>query len=45
MQAGTTVYYDVTVVRKTGKKVKVGSSLRSKREAEWLAGRIKKALG
>ncbi|MGZ8398359.1 MAG: hypothetical protein ACXWWN_04905 [Gemmatimonadales bacterium] len=45
MRAGTTVYYDVTVVRKTGKKVKVGSSLRNKREAEWLAGRIKKALG
>ena len=45
MQAGTTVYYDVTVVRKNGKKIKVGSSLRNRREAEWLAGRIRKALG
>ncbi|MEA2722970.1 MAG: hypothetical protein QOH59_741, partial [Gemmatimonadales bacterium] len=45
MQAGTTVYYDVAVVRKNGKKIKVGSSLRNKREAEWLAGRIRQALG
>jgi hypothetical protein len=45
MQAGTTVYYDVAVVRKNGKKIKVGRSVRDKREAEWLAGTIKKALG
>lgn len=45
MQAGTTVYYDVAVVRKNGKKIKVGRSVRDKREAEWLAGRIKQALG
>jgi hypothetical protein len=45
MQAGTTVYYDVTVVRKNGRKIKVGHSVRDKREAEWLAGRIRKALG
>jgi hypothetical protein len=45
MQAGTTVYYDVAVVRKNGKKIKVGHSLRDKREAEWLAGTIRKALG
>ncbi|HEY5940145.1 MAG TPA: hypothetical protein VIT87_04945, partial [Gemmatimonadales bacterium] len=45
MQAGTTVYHDVTVVRKNGKKIKLGSSLRNRREAEWLAGRIRKALG
>jgi hypothetical protein len=44
MQAGTTVYYDVTVVRKNGKKIKVGRSVRDKREAEWLAATIKKAL-
>ncbi len=44
MQAGTTVYYDVVVVRKNGKKIKLGRSLRNKREAEWLAGRIKEAL-
>jgi hypothetical protein len=45
MQAGTTVYYDVAVVRKNGKKIKVGRSVRDKREAEWLAGTIKSALG
>jgi hypothetical protein len=45
MQAGTTAYYDVAVVRKTGKKIKVGHSVRDKREAEWLAGMLKKALG
>jgi hypothetical protein len=44
MQAGTTVYYDVAVVRKNGKKVKVGRSVRDKREAEWLAGTIRKAI-
>ena len=45
MQAGTTVYYDVTVVRKNGKKIKVGHSVRDKREAEWLAAAIRNALG
>lgn len=44
MQAGTTVYYDVAVVRKNGKKVKVGRSGRHKREAECLAGTIRKAI-
>ena len=45
MQAGTTVYYDVAVVRKNGKRVKLGHSVRDKREAEWLAGMIKEAVG
>jgi hypothetical protein len=44
MQAGTTVYYDVTVVQKKGKKIKVGRSVRDKREAEWLAAAVKTAL-
>ena len=44
MQAGKTVYHDVTVVRKNGKKIKVGRSLRDKREADWLAGVIKRAI-
>jgi hypothetical protein len=43
MQAGTTVYYDI-VVRSSGKKVKVGHAVRDKREAEWLAETIKKAM-
>ena len=45
MQAGTTVYYDVSVVKENGKKVKVGRSVRDKREAEWLARRIREGLG
>jgi hypothetical protein len=45
MQAGTTPYYDVAVVLKNGKKVIAGRSVRDKREAEWLAITMKKALG
>ena len=45
MQAGKTVYYDVVIRRKDGKKTTAGSSVRDKREAEWLAVTIKKALG
>jgi len=44
MQAGTTVYYDVVVARKNGKKIRVGRSVRDKREAEWLAATIGNAL-
>ena len=44
MQAGTTVYYDVVLVPRVGKKAKVGHSVRDKREAEWLVERIKKAI-
>jgi hypothetical protein len=44
MQAGSTPYYDVVVLRKDGKKMTAGRSVRSKREAEWLAAIIKKAL-
>ena len=45
MQAGNTVYYDVVLMRKAGKKAKLGRSVRDKREAEWLAETIKKAIG
>ena len=45
MQAGKTVYYDVVIRRKDGKKTTAGGSVRDKREAEWLAVTIKKALG
>jgi hypothetical protein len=44
MQAGNTVYYDIVLVRKVGKKAKLGRSIRDKREAEWLAATMKKAL-
>jgi hypothetical protein len=45
MQAGKTVYYDVIIRRKDGKKITAGSSVRDKREAEWLAATIRKSLG
>jgi hypothetical protein len=44
MQAGNTVYYDIVLVRKVGRKAKLGRSIRDKREAEWLAGTIRKAM-
>ena len=44
MQSGKTVYYDVVVRLKNGKKKLAGRSVRNKREAEWLASTIKKAL-
>ena len=44
MQAGNRVYYDVVIVRKVGKKAKVGHSVSDKREAEWLVATIKKAM-
>ena len=45
MQAGKSVYYDVVIRRKDGKKTTAGRSVRDKREAEWLAATMKKALG
>jgi hypothetical protein len=44
MQAGATLYYDVVVLRKSGKKIKLGRSLCYKHEAEWLAQTIKNGL-
>ena len=44
MQAGSRVYYDIVLVRKVGKKAKVGHSVRDKGEAEWLAETIRKAM-
>jgi hypothetical protein len=45
MQYGKTLYYDVIIRRKDGKKVAAGRSVRDKREAEWLAATIRKSLG
>ena len=45
LQAGTTPYYDVTIVRKDGKPLTAGSGVRDKQEAEWLASTIRTALG
>jgi hypothetical protein len=45
MQSGKTLYYDIIIRRKNGKKVAAGRSVRDKREAEWLAAMMKKSLG
>ncbi|HEU5303725.1 MAG TPA: hypothetical protein VFU40_03690 [Gemmatimonadales bacterium] len=45
MRSGRVPYYDVTVIRKNGRKIRAGRSVRDKREAEWLAAVIRKALG
>ncbi|HET6836782.1 MAG TPA: hypothetical protein VFH24_02000 [Gemmatimonadales bacterium] len=45
MQAGTTPYYDVVIVRRDGKRVIAGRSVRDKREAEWLVQTLKTAIG
>jgi hypothetical protein len=39
------LYYDVEIRRNDGKKVVAGRAVRDKREAEWLAATIKRALG
>jgi hypothetical protein len=45
MKSGSTPYYDIAVIRKSGKKLRAGRAVRDKREAEWLAGIIKRAMG
>lgn len=45
MQAGSTPYYDVVVLRKDGRSVTAGRSVRDKREAEWLALILRDASG
>ena len=44
MQVGMTPYYDLKIARASGRPLTISSSLRNKREAEWLAAEIKKAL-
>ena len=43
-QAGTTPYYDVTIMTTAGKRIAAGRGVRDKREAEWLAGTILAAV-
>jgi hypothetical protein len=45
MQAGATVYYGLNIVRKDGRRIGAGSGIRDKREAEWLAGLVRRAVG
>jgi hypothetical protein len=45
MTAGSTAYYDVKVVKKSGFALTAGGGLRHKAEAEWIAARMMAALG
>jgi len=45
MQSGRTPYYDVVLVRKSGRPVTVARGVRDKREAEWLAEALERAVG
>ncbi|HEX6104192.1 MAG TPA: hypothetical protein VFZ26_01330, partial [Gemmatimonadales bacterium] len=45
MQAGGTPYYDLVVVRRDGRTTAAAHGIRDKREAEWLAAALKRALG
>lgn len=44
MSAGTSSYYDLQAVTTDGKRVKLASNIKGKREAEWLAHEIQNAL-
>jgi hypothetical protein len=43
-QSGSTPFYDVTLATTSGKEVVAGGAIRDKREAEWLAGVIRRAV-
>jgi hypothetical protein len=45
MQAGSRPYYDLMILANGGKRIVAGRSIRSKREAEWLAATLQQALG
>jgi hypothetical protein len=45
MRSGRVSYYDIVILRKNGKKIRAGRSVGDKREAEWLAGTIREAVG
>jgi hypothetical protein len=40
-----TPFYDLYLVRRSGRDVLIGRFIRNKREAEWLAGEVKACLG
>jgi hypothetical protein len=45
MQANARYYADLALVRRSGGRVVLGRAIREKREAEWLADRLLRALG
>jgi hypothetical protein len=44
MEVGDRPYYDLWIVTKNDGKVKAGSSVKNKREAEWLVATMQKAV-
>ncbi|NIN73361.1 MAG: hypothetical protein GTO46_15840 [Gemmatimonadetes bacterium] len=44
MQAGNRPYYDIQIVKRDGKKLYSGRSIKDKQEAEWLAEQMREAL-
>ena len=44
MQLGSTPYYDIRVTRTGGKPITIGGGIRDKREAQYLAGLLLKAV-
>ncbi len=45
VQSGDRVWYDLYVVRADGRKFAAAGGIRDKREAEWIAARLREALG
>jgi hypothetical protein len=45
LQSGERVWYDLYVVRADGRTLGAGGGIRDKREAEWIAARLREALG
>jgi hypothetical protein len=43
-QAGTRPYYEIRIVTMGGKQIGAGAGIRDKREAAWLAERLKAAV-
>ena len=44
MRSGRNVYYDIEIVRRSGHRTAAGRHVRSKREAEWLADRMREVV-
>jgi len=45
MSSGTKAWYDLALHLKNGRRIPLGEGVRNKREAEWLAARLLRALG
>jgi hypothetical protein len=45
MQSGTKLFYDLKVRTRDGRKLSAGGSIPDKHHADWLAKRLREALG